>query len=83
MAKVLNYFELVAHAVSSGIADEDMMKSALQNAFYNWYNVLKEFRESMTKQRKYDPWAPVAGLYKRWYSDAESIRFREQTGRAK
>lgn len=69
IAKILNYFEIVAHAVFSKSADEETLESYFRNSFFNWYNFLSEYREQLKLQRKHDPWSPVSLLYKRWYPE--------------
>jgi hypothetical protein len=80
MTKILNYFELVAHSVFCGIADEDIIKTFLRNPFHKWYGLLEDFRDNVTRQRKYDPWPPVTELYRRWYPEPQSSVARRRTG---
>lgn len=65
---LLNYMNLVALGIESGVYDGDLVKNALSQTFSRHYNALREYREESESVdiRLDDPWPELKELLARW-----------------
>jgi hypothetical protein len=76
MAKIFNYFELIAVSVYQKIADEQILRESASKPFSRWYILLYEFRVNVERQRGYKPWARLDWLYHQWNDEDTTERER-------
>ncbi|MGA2623363.1 MAG: hypothetical protein ABSF91_05865 [Bacteroidota bacterium] len=67
MNTIMNYLELIAVAAYNNVADEEILSQSYDVPFDRWYRILSDFREHVSKHRKYNPWKPVDKLHEKWY----------------
>lgn len=74
MNSIMNYLELIAVAANNKVADEDILKQSYYVPIDRWYRILSDFREHVTKHRKYNPWRPFDKLHEKWYEPQQQER---------
>jgi hypothetical protein len=68
MAVVMNYFEVIASALHSEIADEHLLNRHFRCTFDRWYTILSEYRRNVVRTGGGDdPWGgSLDWLHARW-----------------
>jgi len=83
ITRVLNFFENIAQAVFTKVADEEILKENFKGILFHWHNLFCDYINQIRIVRKYNVYSPVSSLYKRWYQNEEEqdIKERCQTGK--
>jgi hypothetical protein len=63
---VFNYFEYVSTAYESGVVDRQSIEVSFKGVMLNTYSYFNPFLQIIRKQRKYEPWLPLALLVSKW-----------------
>jgi Domain of unknown function (DUF4760) len=66
--ELLNYFEVIALAYRSRVADQKIIEEALKNVLTRWYDLLINYMQVAKEHRGYEPWEPFANVVQYWKS---------------
>jgi hypothetical protein len=66
LISLFNYFEYVSTAYEHEIVDRQAIEVSFRGVILNTYVYFNAFVQVMRKQRKYEPWLPLALLVSKW-----------------
>lgn len=66
LIELLNFFEAVAVAFESGVADRKLIEDSFRGVLRNYYEALHNFIVVVKESRGLNPWEPYVTLIRRW-----------------
>ena len=73
LIELLNFFEAVAVAWESGVADRELIERSFRGVLRNYYDGLHNFIAVVNELRETDPWEPYVTLIRRWEPQLPSL----------
>ena len=68
---LFNYFEYVATAYEKEVIDKQAVEVSFKGTILNTYTYFNPFVQIMRKERKYEPWLPLALLVSKWMTNEQ------------